>query len=509
MGKLYFGWDHYDYSQEPKIKKIIEKRFSDPEICFRPDLIYPNDGDTLPLFYDSVSVTNPYHNLTGMLTDYEDDESNIVHEDTTKLIEKDIPFIYLIGILSGPQEWGSDDRNTLFHNIKSHTKNYIRDGKVLVVIDMSSEGYPVENIDELTLTETGNIPSVPLDIEKAAKRENFPLKNMCYLTGNANAVNFKQSKINTITLDWPAIAIKKPNQTASDNFEKVFEYKKKNVDNSSMKHFLCLCKLVKDGRLYHSLGLNYYKLHQKGLTSLIIPQKELMVLNERRWPGAAANPLDVRKEVSVEVPERLKEVDDFEFNENITEFEEYIRVIKLKLRLLGESGVGMLIKSDDNIKNLLEKLPLYVDLKSFKDEDGNPISGYNVWDESLYNDTFFSYLYESYAYNTKTIYLTEKFWKCVLNFHPTLLVTHPHTIRYLKERGYKTFSPFIDESYDEIVDYDLRSTVLLSEVNKLCQMTKTQLLGWYERQSDTLMYNYTKYIHITVISRNPLDKQKF
>ena len=77
MGKLNFGWDHYDYSQEPKIKKIKEKRFSDPEICFRPNLIYPNDGDTLPLFYDSVSVTNPYHNLTGMLTDYEDDESNI------------------------------------------------------------------------------------------------------------------------------------------------------------------------------------------------------------------------------------------------------------------------------------------------------------------------------------------------------------------------------------------------------------------------------------------------
>lgn len=503
MGKLYFGWDYYNYSQVPKIKKIILKRFSDPEVCFRPNLIYPNDGDTLPLFNESVSVTNPYHNLVDILADYEDDKSNIVLEDTTKLIEKDIPFIYLIGIMSGPQEWGIDKRNTLFHNIKSHTKKYIRDGKVLIVIDMSSEGYPVENIDELTLTETGNIPNIPLAIEKAAKRENFPLKNMCYLTGNTNAVNFKQSKINIITLDWPAIAMKKRNRIASDYFERAFEYKKKNVDNSSMKHFLCLCKLVKDGRLYHSLGLNYYKLHEKGLTSLIIPQKELIVLNERLWPGAAAKPFDIREEVST----RLKEVDDFEFNKNITEFEEYIRVVKLKLRLIGELDIGMLIKSDDNIKNLLKKLPLYVDLKSFKDEDGNPISGYNAWNESLYNDTFFSYLYESYAYNTKTIYVTEKFWKCVLNFHPTMLVTNPYTIRYLKERGYKTFSPFIDESYDEIEDFDLRSTRLLEEINKLCQMTKTQLLNWYERQSDTLIHNYTKYIEEDIVTK-PINKIK-
>ena len=210
MNKLYFGWDYYNYSKQPDINKVIRDKFQD----FRPDETYPNDSDTLPLFDDEYMVTNPWHQLLDILKEYAG-EVEIRHKDTIELTERDIPFIYLIGVRSGPQEWGSDDRNTLFHNIKSHTKNYIRDGKVLVVIDMSSEGYPVENIDELTLTETGNIPSVPLDIEKAAKRENFPLKNMCYLTGNANAVNFKQSKINTITLDWPAIAIKKPNQTAS------------------------------------------------------------------------------------------------------------------------------------------------------------------------------------------------------------------------------------------------------------------------------------------------------
>ena len=44
-------------------------------------------------------------------------------------------------------------------------------------------------------------------------------------------------------------------------------------------------------------------------------------------------------------------------------------------------------ESDENIKSLLEKLPLYVDLKSFKQDDGTPISGFSVWDDSFYNDT--------------------------------------------------------------------------------------------------------------------------
>ena len=492
MNKLYFGWDYYNYSQQPNINKVIRDKFKD----FRPDRTYPNDSDTLPLFNDEYMVTNPWHQLLDILKDYE----VVEHKDTTELIERDIPFIYLIGIRSGPQEWGTDNRNELFYNIKQHTKNYIKDGKVLVIVDMSGEGYPVEKLDELTFSETGAIPNILFAMEKAANREEFPLTNMCYLTGNAEAENYEPTKINIINLCWSEIAVKKSNIEVDNIFEEVLEYKKKNVRRPTTKHFLSLCKLVKDWRLYHSLGLNHYKLHEKGLTSLIIPKNQLTIFNERLWPGAAAKPYDSRIDDS-------SDETDFEFNKNITEFEEYIRVIKLKLRLVGNTEHGKYVKSDENIKSLLEKLPLYVDLKSFKQNDGTPISGFNVWDDSFYNDTFFSYLYESYAYNTKTIYISEKFWKTVLNFHPTLLVTNPHTLRHLKERGYKTFSPFIDESYDNEEDFDLRTNMLLSEVNRLCEMSKIELLDWYTKQSDILIHNFKKYYEDDIIIK-PINKIK-
>ncbi len=485
--ELYFGWDYYDYSQQQDISQIIREKFSD----FRPNWTYPNDSDTLPLFDDEYMVTNPWHQLTGILTEHTD--VSIIHRDSSELIEKEIPFIYLIGIRSGPQYWDKDDRNKLFHNIKQHTKNYIKSGNVLVIVDMSGEGYPIENVDELTLTETGDIPvDIPLEIEKYANIENFPVTNICYLTGNANAPNHTESKINIIYLCNSEMSMKKSllgigyvktstntiEKVTSDwitnSFNKALQYKKDNIENPNTRHFLSLCKLVKDSRLYHSLGLSYYGLYDKALASLMLSESELQV-----------------GQVSDDFNDPTDE-EAYDFNKGFLKnplLEDYIDTIILKARFLGNDDFGLLLKSRNNVRGLLKNLPMYIDRKSLKG-----ISGFTVWNDSFYNDTFFSYLYESYAYNNETIYLTEKFWKTVINFHPTLLVTNPHALQYLKQRGYKTFYPFIDESYDEEEDFDVRSKMLLSEVYKLCQMSKIDLLSWYEDQADILMYNYKKYL---------------
>jgi len=63
MNKLYFGWDYYNYSQQPDVNKVIRDKFQD----FRPDRTYPNDSDTLPLFNDEYMVTNPWHQLFGYI----------------------------------------------------------------------------------------------------------------------------------------------------------------------------------------------------------------------------------------------------------------------------------------------------------------------------------------------------------------------------------------------------------------------------------------------------------
>ena len=139
MNKVNFGWDYYNYSKEPEIRKIIKKDFSG----FSPHGTYPNDSDTLPLFDSNYQPTNAWHNIVNIMDRFTNPRRDVTHQDTTDLIKSNTPFIYIIATNGGPELWcgGATERNTLFHNIKEHTKNHIRRGKVLLTIDLSFEGY--------------------------------------------------------------------------------------------------------------------------------------------------------------------------------------------------------------------------------------------------------------------------------------------------------------------------------------------------------------------------------
>jgi len=498
---IYFGWDYYNYSQKSEVKNIIEKKFTD---C-RPKNVWPNDADTLPLFDDSYDIPNGWHNLYSVIRYFYNQNYEIHDRDTSDLIKEDIPFIYVIGTKSGPFTW-SEDRAKLFLNIKQHTKDYIKKGKVLLVVDMSDEGFPMESTEEMTVSEAGYYEHIGEEVYKKALQEDFPLENIVYLTSNYKIAK-KYKSIKQMVLPWTELIMKnsspnpipKLNQYhlstidtwngygtdiadlgditlddwAEKRFEKVFNYKKDNL--SDMKSFLCLCKLVKDWRLFHSLGLNYYGLHEKGLTSLILSREKLIL-----------SPYMLGK------VENKKEMLDYEFNTSLIEddlLDEYIETVILQCSLFGKKTSLKKVKTKNNIKNLFEKLPLYIDRKSFDD-----VNGFTAWDESFYNDTFFSYTYNTFATSNKTIYLTEKIWKDIMCFHPTILVSNPGSLKQLRKLGYKTHSPFIDERYDNLADFDLRSEALFLEMNKLCKMSKKELLTWYEKQSDILLFNFKHFV---------------
>ena len=72
-----FGWDYYNYSQEPEIKKVIQKDFSG----FSPDGTYPNDSDTLPLFDSNYQPTNAWHNIVNILSRHLSIRYDLTHKE--------------------------------------------------------------------------------------------------------------------------------------------------------------------------------------------------------------------------------------------------------------------------------------------------------------------------------------------------------------------------------------------------------------------------------------------
>ena len=129
-------------------------------------------------------------------------------------------------------------------------------------------------------------------------------------------------------------------------------------------------------------------------------------------------------------------------------------VVEVEEDYLKSNHYGYLINDTDitdtlekHADNLKKKLPLVLDKKDFT-------ICHSVIDNIVphYLDTYFTICTESHFESREesgnAIGFTEKTWKPILNFHPFIYVGNTGSLKKLKEYGFKTFEPFIDESYD-------------------------------------------------------------
>ena len=105
-----------------------------------------------------------------------------------------------------------------------------------------------------------------------------------------------------------------------------------------------------------------------------------------------------------------------------------------------------------------------------------------------YKRIYFNIVTES-CYNEDCIYMSEKIFKPISNLVPFIIVSTPFFLKKLREIGYKTFHPWINESYDEEVDNDKRFFMILDEIKRLCSMSKEEIHKWYYEMEDILLYN--------------------
>lgn len=91
------------------------------------------------------------------------------------------------------------------------------------------------------------------------------------------------------------------------------------------------------------------------------------------------------------------------------------------------------------------------------------------------------------TYINGPILLTEKTGKPIQAKRPFIQYSSPYTLKSLRKFGYKTFPLLFDESYDEILDHNLRKEKILHEVNT---MTKKRLADHKNYIQDIAEHNY-------------------
>ena len=115
----------------------------------------------------------------------------------------------------------------------------------------------------------------------------------------------------------------------------------------------------------------------------------------------------------------------------------------------------------------------------------------------LYNETYFSVVSET-NYFTKSLYshatecgrfLSEKTFKPIAQSHPFIIVSVPNSLDALRNLGYKSFSPWIDESYDTEPDDAIRLLKIVAEIKRLSELSPEQLTKFLHGVHDICTFN--------------------
>jgi hypothetical protein len=120
------------------------------------------------------------------------------------------------------------------------------------------------------------------------------------------------------------------------------------------------------------------------------------------------------------------------------------------------------------------------------------VHGYGFESKQIYLDTFFHIVGETIYYQDEcpSGYVSEKPFKPMAHFQPFVFAGPCGVLNHLKEIGFKTFHPYIDETYDTIEDDNLRMDEIRKVIIKLGNMSKDEMIQFTLDVKHILYHNY-------------------
>ena len=341
------------------------------------------------------------------------------------------PFYYFLETQGPPEGWlGMIDghENTLLSGVSEKILESVREGQCTIVLWSCNEGYDPFQYEIFDR------------IYEELESKYLPFDNFIFVSGNLiiDVLHQAWAKVNNQNYLIKCLPF---NNEIYDDYSKIQDnviYDKDSKERD--KYFLLLNRAPRIHRMAFISWLNSENLLENTLTS---------------YPSEKLAPYNFSKKSDLSVY--------------------FSRMLCLDRKTKSKCLSGW--------KDLEEnKLPLIVDV----DEWGTNHYGTSV--DWLYSKTFFSVVTES-IYDDLSVFLDEKIWKPIYNYHPFLMIGCPNSLVKLREFGFKTFSPWIDESYDLELNHGKRMGMVVNEIKKLCSMSIDELRGWYQNLIPILEHN--------------------
>ena len=167
------------------------------------------------------------------------------------------------------------------------------------------------------------------------------------------------------------------------------------------------------------------------------------------------------------------------------------------------------LSSEDNIKELTEKIPFDID-STDTDNHGNPGIGKGKFDADLpfqikhYDETFISLVMCAFPFDD-ACHLHSSTFNPIYCGHPIIQFGPKGSLAELRKRGFKTFGRWWNEDYDTIEEGWDRLKAIFNLVLELSKKSPTEMLEMYKDMEETLQYNsdliYSYNVHNELTNR--------
>ncbi len=133
-----------------------------------------------------------------------------------------------------------------------------------------------------------------------------------------------------------------------------------------------------------------------------------------------------------------------------------------------------------------QKIPIELDTQKLTKK--NEFVSYNTFKKDLFLDSCINLVTETSFINNE-LFISEKIFKPILSYQPFIVLGPQGYLNRLKEYGFKTFSDFWDESYDNIEDFRERLFALINLIRDLNNLSIEDMNALYQNTKDICIHN--------------------
>jgi hypothetical protein len=312
-------------------------------------------------------------------------------------------------------------------------------------------------------------------------REGF--KNILMIEGNNSLDSFKDIPNDILQfvlnndVKLLAVSLADPSnyfgyKNAKSNLEKILPNKFYILDsNSGLKNCFTLDYFLEEANYPRQKNNNFGIVNDLGYVSEDIEISELHNFREKKF-------LSFNK--TTDKQHRASLLHEYLINDYSDSYFSFIN----KLQFLGDiPNVGNI---RDNYDFYNSKLPIELDTQNTTNKTGFGVG--HTFKKELFLNSCIHIVTETSFVNNE-LFLSEKGLKPVIMYQPFIVFGPVGYLKRLKTYGFKTFSDFWDESYDDIEDYRKRLDVLIKLVNGLNKKSIEELNELYKKTKNICIYN--------------------